>query len=262
MRAPRWLSPRAMSAPLLVLALLMVACGRSGDGTVTVIVDGTPQSVVAGSTEVVSTPEPLPFTPTSPASLLDLEDLHGFVYPVEAACLPGSDALMPNAPREYRNGVHEGVDFYDLSACARVSRGTPVLAMFGGVVTRADLNYEDITARQIADLTDRTASQGFSDPQTLDVYRGRQIWIDHGDGVVTRYAHLEAIEPGLDVGVEVQRGAVIGAVGESGTPESVIAPGTELHPHVEVRIGDSFLGAGLPPAEVRALYERLFTVEE
>jgi hypothetical protein len=58
--------------------------------------------------------------------------------------------------------------------------------------------------------------------------------------------------------VRVERGQPIGAVGESGTPESLSAPGTELHPHTEVRVGESFLGAGLPPAEVRQLYQRLF----
>ena len=75
---------------------------------------------------------------------------------------------------------------------------------------------------------------------------------------MTRYAHLLTITDGIGVDVEVSRGQEIGTIGESGTPESVIAPGTEMHLHYEVRVGDSFLGAGLPAAEVRALYERLF----
>ena len=197
-------------------------------------------------------------TPTPLGRALDPDDLRGFRYPVEGGCLPGYDGLMPNAPRPYRNGVHEGVDWYPGSACAAVERGTPVYAMYDGLVLRADHRYADITPEQVAELASRTQAQGGSDPETLDIYRGRQVWVDHGRGVVTRYAHLEGIAPGIFYGRAVRRGELLGFVGESGTPESVTAPGTELHLHAEVRVGESFLGAGLPPGEVRALYERLF----
>jgi murein DD-endopeptidase MepM/ murein hydrolase activator NlpD len=243
------------------LALLAAACGRSEDESVEVTANGSPvpppptSAVTTAPTETATLP---PIAPTSPPSNLDPEDLRGFAQPLEGACLPGSDLLMPNAPREYRNGFHEGVDVYDLSACVPVGEGTPVLAMYDGVVLRADLDYVDITAQQVTELAERTASQGFSDEQTLDIYRGQQVWIDHGNGVVTRYAHLLTIGEGIAAGAEVARGQVIGTVGESGTPESVIAPGTDMHLHYEVRVGDGFLGDGLGAAEVRALYERLF----
>ena len=32
-----------------------------------------------------------------------------------------------------------------------------------------------------------------NDPDVLDSFRGRQVWVDHGHGIVTRYAHLSAI---------------------------------------------------------------------
>ena len=51
---------------------------------------------------------------------------------------------------------------------------------------------------------------------------------------------------------------MIGGVGESGTPEAIRMPGTQMHLHAEIRIGESFIGAGLPPDEVRVLYERVF----
>jgi hypothetical protein len=50
----------------------------------------------------------------------------------------------------------------------------------------------------------------------------------------------------------------VGYIGDSGTPESISSPDTEIHLHWELRIGDTFLGQGLPPDEVRALYEGLF----
>ena len=208
------------------------------------------------------TPDPTPVTPTPYPSTLDPDDLRGFIVPVEGGCLPASDRLMPNAPREYRNGFHEGIDWYDGLACARVFEGTPVLAMHRGIVIRADLDYVEITIEQIAEFSRRTADQGYTDEPTLDIYRGRQIWIDHGNGVVTRYAHLGEIAEGIEEGVEVEQGQVIGGVGESGTPEAITAPGTEMHLHAEVRIEDSFLGDGLPPGEVRALYRKLYGLGE
>ena len=169
---------------------------------------------------------------------------------------------MPNAPREYRNGFHEGVDWYNGLACASVRKGTPVMAMYEGYVIRADHDYVDITIEQVNEFSRRTAELGYTEDPILDIYRGRQIWIYHGNGVVTRYAHLSLIVPSLKVGDWVRRGQVVGGVGESGTPESITAPGTEMHLHAEVRIGQSFLGSGLPPGEVRALYRKLFGLDE
>ena len=248
--------------PLLMLALTLalLACGDNSDVEVRVIVDGTVLPSPT-ATEVVpaSTPEPLPFTPTPPPSDLDPADLRGFAWPLEGACLPDSERLMPNSPREYRNSTHEGVDWYDLSSCARVSEGTPVMAMYDGVVLRADLGYLDLTTDALDGLRQAASCGCLSQEAVLDAYRGRQVWIDHGNGVVSRYAHLGSIAEGVWVGAEVGRGQVIGGVGESGTPESVTDPGTQMHLHAEVRIDDGFVGEGLPPDEVRRLWERLFS---
>jgi murein DD-endopeptidase MepM/ murein hydrolase activator NlpD len=199
-------------------------------------------------------------TPNPSSPILDPRIPRPFSWPIAGGCLPQAELLMPNAPRSYRNGVHEGLDFYPGSSCAHVERGTQVLAMREGTVIRADLDYLDITPQQVRELAALTAAQGFSDPATLDIYRGRQVWVDHGGGVVTRYCHLSSIAAGVRAGAQVRGGGVLGGVGESGTPEFITAPGTEMHLHAEVRIGDSFLGAGLPPETVRALYQQLFGV--
>jgi hypothetical protein len=47
-------------------------------------------------------------------------------------------------------------------------------------------------------------------------------------------------------------------MGQSGEPESVTAPGTQVHLHFEVRVADTYLGAGLPADVVRTLYEEAF----
>ena len=247
-------------APLVAVLLIAVsmtagaACARTA-GAPTVIVDGTPLATQALPT---STASAAPTPPTSPASDLAPADLEGFGYPLAGECLPGSDNLMPNAPRAYRSGIHEGIDWYDGSGCGRIDGSTPVLAMYQGVVIRTDLDYRDITADEAAALEARSAEQGFTDEAALDAFRGRQVWVDHGNGVVTRYAHLSRVAAGIKVGTWVTAGTRLGTVGESGTPESATDPGTEFHLHAEVRVGRSFLGAGLPTDEVRALYERLF----
>lgn len=199
-------------------------------------------------------------TPDPRHPVLDARIPRPFVWPVQGGCLPQTDALLPNAPRTYRNGVHEGLDFYPGSSCAVVQFGTPVKAMYPGTVVRADLDYQDITPQQVRDLAALTARQGFSDPTTLDTYRGRQVWVDHGGSVATRYCHLSSITPGIRAGAQVKAGQQLGGVGESGTPEFITAPGTEMHLHAEVRIGDTFLGEGVEPSVVRSLYLQLFGV--
>ena len=254
----RWL------AAVLGIALLLLACDRSEDENVDVSVAGSPVPTASAAPGATATATPrapafLVRPPVVEADSLDPDDLRGFTHPVEGACLPFSEALMPNAPRAYRNGVHEGVDIYPGYACARVELNTPTVAMYDGVVVRADLDYVEISPEQVSEFAARTARQGNTDPETLDIYRGRQVWIDHGSGVVARYAHLASIADGIEAGAEVQQGQPIGGIGESGTPESVLAPGTDIHLHYEVRIGDSFLGDGLAPDIVRGLYERLFS---
>ena len=82
-------------------------------------------------------------------------------------------------------------------------------------------------------------AKGLAPLTTLDRIRGRQVWIDHGEGIVTRYAHLQSVGA-MQVGAYVEAGTVIGAVGSSG-----LADGGP-HPHFGIRLGDGFYGDGLP----------------
>jgi peptidoglycan LD-endopeptidase LytH len=197
--------------------------------------------LIAGTLMSGQAPTPPPADPT------------GFIMPIAGGCLPRSDKLMPNAPRTYRKGSHEGIDFYHSDNCTRITRGTPVVAAKAGRVVRVDLKYVDVTKKQV--------DAYLADPNTeasLDQFRGRQVWIDHGDGIITRYCHLSGIAPGLAVGAMVTPGQLLGFVGESGTPSSVSNPGHEFHLHFELRVGGSFLGKDLPAARVRALYRAAF----
>ena len=64
--------------------------------------------------------------------------------------------------------------------------------------------------------------------QTYFAY-GLMVDIDHGGGVVTRYAHLSGFAPGLRPGTRVAAGQQIGQVGRTGRA-------TTNHIHFEVRI--------------------------
>jgi murein DD-endopeptidase MepM/ murein hydrolase activator NlpD len=184
--------------------------------------------------------------------------LRGFTMPIAGACLPTVERLMPNAAREYRAGVHEGVDFYTGFNCVDVPAGHPVIAAKEGTVIRADTEFVEMTLEELNAILGRTQAQGYTDAAALDRFRGRQVWIAHGDGIVTRYCHLAGIDPAIHDGSIVGRGETIGSVGDSGTPEAVTSPGLEIHLHWELRIDETFLGEGLPATEVRALYEELF----
>jgi murein DD-endopeptidase MepM/ murein hydrolase activator NlpD len=223
---------------MLLITLALCACGGIG----------------ALEDEPTSTPRP-----PEPTATPDIAQIfHNFISPVAGGCLPQSDTLMPNAPRDYRGGTHEGVDFYGYDNCAEIVAGGAVVAAKDGVIVRADLDYHDLTQEELTAANERIAAGDPDAFEVVDLFRGRQLWIDHGDGVVTRYAHLSGIAPGMREGVRVAQGQTVAFIGDSGTPESLSNPGTEIHLHWELRIGDTYLGAELPPDEVRALYEGLF----
>jgi hypothetical protein len=58
---------------------------------------------------------------------------------------------------------------------------------------------------------------------------GLIVDIDHGGGVLTRYAHLATFAPSIRPGAPVQAGQVIGTVGRTGRA-------TTAHIHFEVRV--------------------------
>ncbi len=100
-----------------------------------------------------------------------------------------------NDPLNNRTGIHEGVDL-------GAPPGTPVYATADGVVTIA---------------------------QAWDRY-GNMVQVDHGNGILTRYAHMSRIN--VREGQRVTRSSVIGLVGSTGRS-------TGPHLHYEVRISDT-----------------------
>jgi murein DD-endopeptidase MepM/ murein hydrolase activator NlpD len=84
---------------------------------------------------------------------------------------------------------HDGIDY-------AASSGSPVMSVGDGVVVRAG------------------NAGGY----------GRLVEIRHGDGLITRYAHLRGFGSGVRAGARVTQGQVIGYVGKTG-----LATGPHLH---------------------------------
>jgi len=167
-----------------------------------------------------------------------------FRVPIEGGVVPAAPELLPGSARFYRGGFHEGVDF-------PFAVGTPVYAAATGTVSRIDYAFEDWSEPARNAALDNARRLGYTPELVLDLIRGRQVWIDHGNGVVTRYAHLSAVAP-LKRGDPVDETTVIGRVGSSGYPEG------GAHLHFEIRIGDSYVGAGLGADGARDAVRKAF----
>jgi len=86
-----------------------------------------------------------------------------------------------------RNWDHQGID---IAAPA----GTPIRASAGGVVAEIGVD---------------------GDPNNLRPWYGNYVILDHGEGIETRYAHMES-PSGLAVGAAVTQGDVLGGTGNTG----------------------------------------------
>lgn len=136
-------------------------------------------------------PPPLPPIPEKNGEPLDewYPTLLEWTHPV-----PGSPDVLPRtATRVFGahrsdsdndcGGGHCGVDLEG-------EMGQPVVAVAWGLVSRI---------------------------QTEDVgHGGRYVRIEHPDFVYTSYFHLDRIAPGLEVGMEIEPGDVVGTVGQTG----------------------------------------------
>jgi len=137
--------------------------------------------------------------PTKNGTSLDekFPSLAGWVHPVVGSELHLSTADTGLYGAE-RNGVmrhecgrgHCGVDIAG-------PIGRPIVAVTAGTVVHIERS--------------RNGKDGRS---------GRYVRIEHPDGVMTSYMHLSSIRPGLDVGMHVNAGDQIGALGNSGIKES------------------------------------------
>jgi len=167
-------------------------------------------------------------------------------------------SALPNAPRPYRSGTHQGIDF----GCP--ARGHPAVAALAGRVVVAVGDFEDPSPLERNQLLDTASAIGATPPYTLVMLYGNHVAVDHGiiDGVghvVSLYAHLDGLEPGIRPGLTVEAGQPLGTIGNSGTRAGAAgAVHDQLHLHWELHIDGQFLGIGLSHDDTRTVYAALF----
>jgi murein DD-endopeptidase MepM/ murein hydrolase activator NlpD len=182
--------------------------------------------------------------------------------PIANGLLPEDDYLFPNAPRAYRGGVHAGIDithFYDPKKnyqARPLSANTKILAAQDGVVVRADHNYIARNKREYEKAT--RYSQNNSTTFVLRSFGGRQVWIDHENGILTTYNHLSSILPTIGPGMKVKKGQLIGYAGNSGLKGESYKNGQGVHLHFEIWVDGEFLGKDMPVSEVRKIFSWMF----
>lgn len=183
----------------------------------------------------------------------------GYIVPVEGATISSRASHLPGAPRYYRNGTHEGFDFYGGVVSVGISYGTPIVAVAAGTVIRADNDYVELSEENYNQLIAASLNSSITPEEILDKLRGRQVWIEHAGGFVSRYAHLSAIPADVVEGVQVMQGQKIGETGNSGTLEASQGTQDGPHPHVEIWKGnETYLGKGLEPDQIWDLASQVF----
>lgn len=182
--------------------------------------------------------------------------LPSLTEPVEGVDVPTSPDRLPGAVREYRGGLHEGLDF-------RCTRGLPVHAAADGKVLTIE-NEPNLPEAQRSALLRVCRELGETPPEVLKALHGRRITINLGvrDGhlLTASYSHLDSIRADLKPGMQVHEGDEIGTSGASGTSHAYRRDGWG-EVHFELRIDGRPLGLGLPPSEAGELYREAFGEE-
>ena len=181
-----------------------------------------------------------------------------FAFPIDDASLPPWPRTHPGAARAYRMGVHNGMDIYGVSVNASFGEGSPANAIADGTVFRANVTYEEMVEEEFEALLEAADEAGATPSDVLQRLMGRQVIIDHGNGVFTAYSHLNQIAPGVITGAPIRAGQTIGTVGVSGTQGEVRRGSVGPHLHFEIWLDDTYLGFGISIRETLWWYEQIF----
>lgn len=185
----------------------------------------------------------------------------GYQYPVPDGLLPEKDYQLPGAPREYRNGIHKGLDIYykreKFGPPRKLTFDDSLVSPADGTVIRADLDYVPMTLAEFQKHSSLAQKNGVTFVEKD--FGGRQVWIDHGNGVMSSFNHLSAIHRGINVGSKVKAGEEIGKAGNSGLSGEAKGNDENIHLHFEIWVDGEYLGAGVPGNQMRKLLQFFFS---
>ena len=185
------------------------------------------------------------------------------LLPCKGIMIPKRASRLPNAPRDYRNGTHRGVDFF-------ANWGTDIRAVADGFVVRADHNYKEYPADFRVEMLKSSGKVGHTPSDIFNsVLLGKAVILDHGFDLVpgfraiTIYAHLSSIKNDLTGGSVVKAGQIIGKTGNTGTRPSTLGTKKESHLHWELILQkdtkEVYLGKDV---QYEKLYEMLKNIFE
>lgn len=182
----------------------------------------------------------------------------GYNSPIDGATFSSRQNHLPNSPRRYRNGVHQGFDFFNGVASVPVDYGTPVRSIARGTIVRVDHEYIEFDENEYNAIIDNARVSPITPEDSLDRLRGKQVWVRHAGGYISRYAHLSETNPNVGIGDVVNVGQIIGYVGNSGTIEAAQQTQSEPHLHFEFWDAQGYLGEDLPPQQIYELVVQVF----
>jgi len=200
--------------------------------------------------EVARPPAPVSGAPALPAPKPPAPKPEKTVFPATMSVCPGM--TVANRPPTDANLQMTGYAPFIVAAGKVTLATAPVEAacLSSGFGPRSFSNHKgvDYYSRDAVDIY--AAAAGVVREQSYRDDFGNQLVIDHGNGVFTRYAHLQEFGAGLEVGKAVKAGDVIGLMGN--TASYTVA----RHLHYEVLLGDWGAQAGsfaLKPVDVLTL---------
>lgn len=188
-----------------------------------------------------------------------IEHLSFLSNPIPKAQISVRDSHLPGARRAYRNGYHEGIDWYSGTSGRGIDLNTPALSVADGVVVRTDLDYVEMGREEREDYLTLSGQLGNTPAYILDKLRGRSVWVQYDQGVMVRYVHLSRVAEGLKIGQEVKRGDTLGYVGNSGTSYAIngdVQGGLHLHADL-LLYGELFWQYIDDPSKVRYVLEHV-----
>ena len=227
------------------------------------------------NSQTTSLPKNSPISVLSSIETVDIEDSNEIItfdplwvdslslsLPCYEVPVPKRTMRLPNAPRNYRNGTHRGLDFF-------ANWGTPVRSVAEGVVVRSDLHYEEVPADFRENLLKATTKVGHTPSDIFNsVLLGKSVFLDHGFDLIpgfrtiSIYAHLSHIEKEIVPGAIVKRGELLGKSGNTGMRESTIGSkaGSHLHWEMILQKGEQeiYLGKGMSNPELYDMLYRIF----
>lgn len=199
--------------------------------------------------------------PTHYAFNINWVDSLKLLLPCKDVPVPKRTMRLPNAPRDYRNGIHRGVDFF-------ANWGTPVMTVANGVVIRADRHYKEVAPDFREKLLESSSKLGNTPSDIFNnILLGKAVFIDHGFELIpgfrtiSIYAHLSYIEENIYPGIQLKQGEVIGKSGNTGMRESTLGSKAGSHLHWEMILQkdkqEIFLGKDMSNPE---LYNMLLNI--